>query len=71
MNGRDVFVAMRKINPDIKAMLATGYSLDSNAQEILDEGALCHIQKPFRIRDVIPQIEQVLGGERPHPKEWR
>ena len=61
MNGRDTFVAMRKINPDIKAMLATGYSLDSNAQEILDEGALSHIQKPFRIHDLLPQIEQALG----------
>ena len=62
MNGRDTFVAMRKIDPDIKAILATGYSLDGNAQEILDEGALFHIQKPFRIHDLVPQIEQALSG---------
>jgi len=61
MNGRDTFIAMRKINPGIKAMLATGYSLDSNAQEILDEGALFHIQKPFRIHDLVPQTEQALS----------
>ena len=55
MNGRDTFVAMRKINPDVKAILATGYSLDNNAQEILDEGALFHIQKPslFLLRTIL------------------
>ena len=60
MNGRDTFVAMRKINPDVKAILATGYSLDANAQEILDEGALSHIQKPYRVDDLVRQMEQAL-----------
>ena len=53
---------MRTIDPEIKAALATGYSLDGNAQEILDEGALFHIQKPYRIGDIILRIEQVLAG---------
>ena len=62
MNGRDTFVAMREINPGVKAMLATGYSLDTHAQEILDEGALSHTQKPFHVDDLVPQIEQALLG---------
>ena len=62
MNGRDAFVAMREINPDIKAVLATGYSLGNDVQEILDMGGLFHIQKPFHIHDIILQIEEVLGG---------
>jgi PAS domain S-box-containing protein len=62
MNGRDAFIAMRQINPDIKTILATGYSLDSNAQEILDEGVLSYIQKPFRVRELIEHMEQALRG---------
>jgi len=62
MNGRDAFIAMRGVNAGIRAMLATGYSLDQNAQEILDEGALSYIQKPFRMRELFAQVEQALDG---------
>ncbi|MBT3294679.1 MAG: PAS domain S-box protein [Verrucomicrobia bacterium] len=60
MNGRDTLIAMREMNPEVKAILATGYSLDANAQEILDEGALSHIQKPYRVDDLVRQMEQAL-----------
>ncbi|MBT7699546.1 MAG: response regulator [Verrucomicrobia bacterium] len=61
MNGRDTLIAMREMNPEVKAILATGYSLDANAQEILDEGALSYIQKPYRVDDLVQQIEQALN----------
>ena len=53
MDGRITFVVMRRIDPDIRAILATGYSLDKRAKEILDEGALSHVQKPLRIHGLI------------------
>jgi PAS domain S-box-containing protein len=62
MNGRDAFVAMRKTNPQIKAILASGYSLESSVQEMLDAGAFSYIRKPFRHPDLIQQVEQALGG---------
>jgi len=62
MNGRDAFLLMREIDPDVKVILATGFSLDASAREILDEGARSHIQKPFRIRELVELIEQVLGS---------
>ena len=61
MNGHDAFIAMRGINAGIRAMLATGYSLDDNAQEILHEGALSYIQKPFQMHELFVQVEQALG----------
>jgi DNA-binding response OmpR family regulator len=44
------------------AFLATGYSLDDNAQKILNEGALSYIQKPFRMHELFAQVEWALGG---------
>ena len=38
MSGKETFTAMRTINPDIKALLASGYSIDGEAQAIIDEG---------------------------------
>jgi PAS domain S-box-containing protein len=61
MNGRDAFIAMRELNPHIKAIVATGYSLDSNVRELLDAGVLSYIHKPFRNEDLVRQVEQALG----------
>jgi len=60
LNGRGTFAAMRQINPGIRAILATGYGLDSAVQQVMDEGVLSHIQKPFRSRDLVEQIERAL-----------
>jgi len=60
LSGRDAFAAMREINPEIKAILSTGYSLDSRAQEILDEGVLSFIQKPFHIDQLVETVTGVL-----------
>ncbi|MHC4887512.1 MAG: response regulator, partial [Planctomycetota bacterium] len=38
MGGRDTFIAMRQINPGIKALLASGYSIEGEANAILREG---------------------------------
>jgi PAS domain S-box-containing protein len=64
MNGHDAFLAMREINAGVKAILATGYSLDENAQRILNEGALSYIQKPFRLGELISQVQDALSGQK-------
>jgi DNA-binding NtrC family response regulator len=62
MNGHDALIAVHKTNAGSRAILATGYSLDDNVQRMLDEGALSYIQKPFRIHELVAQVEQALGG---------
>ena len=60
MGGKDAYVAMRAINPKIVAILASGYSLDGDAQSIIDEGVMGFIQKPFRAAELSQKIEEVL-----------
>ncbi|MHC4874664.1 MAG: ATP-binding protein [Planctomycetota bacterium] len=62
MNGRDAFKAMKEINPDIKAILSSGYSIDGNAQEILDEGVKAFVAKPFEVVILSNAIAEVLEG---------
>jgi CheY-like chemotaxis protein len=62
MGGRDVFAAMRRVNPNIKALLASGYGLDGEAQSILDSGVLGFIQKPFRMTELSRKVAEVLRG---------
>ena len=47
MDGQQLFVELKRINPDIKAFLATGYSVESKVQDIVADGILDCIKKPF------------------------
>jgi len=58
--GTEVFKALKSINPNVRVLLATGYSLNEQAQEILRNGALDFIQKPYQINDLLKIIRKVL-----------
>jgi PAS domain S-box-containing protein len=60
MGGRDTFSAMKKINPSVKALLCSGYSVNGEAQSILDDGALAFIQKPFTMKDISEKVAGAL-----------
>jgi len=61
MSGKDTFHHLRQINPDVVAILASGYTLDGEVQAILDSGARAFIQKPFRAADLNRKLAEVLG----------
>jgi len=47
MNGYELLLSLRAINPYIKAIIATGYSDQHYIEQALAAGALDYIQKPF------------------------
>jgi len=61
MDGLDVFIALKKINPDIKVLLSTGYAIDENAQEMLRQGCKGYILKPYSMLDFSHKLREVLG----------
>jgi PAS domain S-box-containing protein len=60
MGGHEAFISMRKINPQIKALLSSGHSIDGRAQRILDEGALGFIQKPYTQVELLRKVAIAL-----------
>jgi CheY-like chemotaxis protein len=52
MGGLDCLEALRKINPDIKAVLSSGFSRDSIADKINEEHIMGFLQKPFRLQEL-------------------
>jgi PAS domain S-box-containing protein len=60
LSGRDTFLAMRQINPAVKAILSSGYSMNGQAQGILDEGVLDFIQKPYRLAELSRKVVAAL-----------
>jgi len=60
MSGGETFDGMREINPDVKVILSSGYSVNGQAQKILDRGCSGFIQKPFTVRDISRKIQSIL-----------
>jgi PAS domain S-box-containing protein len=60
MNGGEVYDRMKQINPDIKVLLSSGYSLEGQATEILERGCEGFIQKPFHIGQLSKSVRKVL-----------
>ncbi|MDX9746234.1 MAG: PAS domain S-box protein [Syntrophales bacterium] len=63
MSGCEVFDRLKRINSEVKVILSSGYSLEGQAQDIIDQGALAFIQKPFSASKLSEKIREVL--ERP------
>jgi PAS domain S-box-containing protein len=63
LDGRGAFAAMRKINPNIRAILSSGYSINERAQSILDDGVMAFVGKPFSRRQLTEVVERVLRGD--------
>ena len=61
MGGGEAYDRMKKINPDIKVLLSSGYSIDGEATEILERGCDAFIQKPFKMKDLSQAIRKILG----------
>ncbi len=60
MNGYEAFIEMKKINPEIRVLLSSGYSLNDEAQHIIDKGAMGFLQKPYRSEKLSQKISDIL-----------
>ena len=60
MGGGEVFDELKKINPQVKVLLSSGYSLNGQASKIIDRGCDGFIQKPFTIGDISRQLRNIL-----------
>jgi DNA-binding NtrC family response regulator len=64
MSGRDLFLAMRQINPGIKALLSSGYSINGEAQGILNQGVMAFLHKPYLWAELAQSVAKVLSGSK-------
>jgi two-component system cell cycle sensor histidine kinase/response regulator CckA len=62
MSGGETYDAIKKINPDVKVILSSGYSLEGQATKILERGCNGFIQKPFNVSDLSRKIREVLDS---------
>ena len=59
-SGSDTFDMLRQINAGVKVLLASGYSIDSQAIALMDRGCDGFIQKPYNLEDLSRKIDEIL-----------
>jgi PAS domain S-box-containing protein len=60
MGGGAVYEKIKSINPDVKVLLSSGYSVDGQAIELLERGCEGFMQKPFTLEELSGKITQIL-----------
>jgi PAS domain S-box-containing protein len=60
MDGSETFDLLKEIDPDVKVLLASGYSIDGKAGEILERGCHGFIQKPFDLNNLSTVISEIV-----------
>ncbi|UCH23900.1 MAG: PAS domain S-box protein [Deltaproteobacteria bacterium] len=63
MGGGETYDNLKLIDPDIKVLLSSGYSISGQAAEILERGCDGFIQKPFKLRQLSAKIREVLDQD--------
>lgn len=63
MGGRDCYRELKQLNPNVRAILSTGYGKNHAAQEILNDGILEFVQKPYHLNKLSEVVARVLQAE--------
>ena len=59
MNGVETFFAFRKIRPDTKVIMMTGFSVEQLVAQAVENGALGVLYKPFNVPDLLAALERI------------
>jgi CheY-like chemotaxis protein len=61
LGGKDTFAALRAINPGVGVLVSSGFSVEGEAQSLLDLGALGFLQKPYQKTELAQKLQEALG----------
>ena len=61
MDGRACFRELKRLDPGVTAIVSTGYEADGAAQEMLDQGMVGFVRKPYQMEDLLGAVASALG----------
>lgn len=62
MGGKEVFDGLKKINPNVKVLLASGYGVTDQVKELLSRGCSGYIQKPFDLATLSKEVNRIINA---------
>ena len=61
MNGEETFAQLRRINPEVRVVLTSGYNEQEVTSSLAGKGLAGFIQKPYRADNLLATFHKVLG----------
>ena len=61
MSGVDVFKKMKEVNPNVKALISSGYKDDEKLKEAENLGILGFLQKPYTMQDLAVIVSDAIN----------
>lgn len=63
IGGKDLYYNFRRINPQVKVLVSSGYSLSGQAEELLGNGCCGFIQKPYDMHALSAAMMEILAAD--------
>jgi|WetSurMetagenome_2_1015567.scaffolds.fasta_scaffold113379_1 two-component system, cell cycle sensor histidine kinase and response regulator CckA len=60
ISGKETFLKMRSIDPELKVIIASGYSIEGEVQEMLELGVRGFLQKPFSLNELAQIVSETV-----------
>jgi PAS domain S-box-containing protein len=60
MGGYEAFLKIKEINPNVKVLLSSGYSIEEEAHDLMKSGVKGFLQKPYRLAELTQKIKEAL-----------
>jgi signal transduction histidine kinase/DNA-binding response OmpR family regulator len=62
LSGEVVYYRIKSIRPDVRVILSSGYSIEGQAESILEKGCDGFIQKPYNLDQLANKIKEVISA---------
>jgi CheY-like chemotaxis protein len=62
MGGRECLHRLQELDPAARVLISTGYTVNGSVRELMSEGALGVVEKPFNIEDLAAMVRAALDG---------
>jgi len=60
LDGADTYRRLREVDPQVKAILMSGYQRSEEIENMVAEGVKAYVSKPFQIIDLLTAVQQAL-----------
>ncbi len=61
LSGRDCYYQLRELDPDVRVIVASGYSNEGDVKKLLAEGALGFVQKPYSVDELALVVKEAVA----------
>jgi PAS domain S-box-containing protein len=62
LGGAETFDALRELDPSVRVLLSSGYSIEGQAQEVLARGCAGFLQKPYDATQLNTKVRELMRG---------